>query len=411
MQIVDTLSLLATTAHLQHVKGHQDDSLPPGDLPWPAQLNVRCDELATDELERVEHPTPLVPFFPASLVSLTVQGRTLTHHIPSQLRQLHSALAQRPYLTKHHHWATGIFDTVDWDLLWSCLTASSTTLRFFFVKWINHLLPLQAKQHKFKQSPSPACPSRCGASVENESHFLRCSHLDRLAIFTTLQTQLAELFTKRHFDPYLRRIVWLFMDQYLDPPSLVAATFPELYSALYRAQCLLGPDSLMYGLFHADWVTIQDDYLQFRNLPRNKNQSLTTMKLLTTTLFDALHELWLLRNSHLYDSNSTSLHSYKHSQLLQEIASLYDLAPMMLASDRSIFHYSLKKRQSHTPNQLRNFLSFARPVVQLSVAQAKDVGQKIQSIDDYFRPVIPQHVIDAILGNFRRDPASEMVPD
>jgi hypothetical protein len=167
----------------------------------------------------------------------------------------------------------------------------------------------------------------------------------------------------------------------------------------------------MYGFFHADWVSVQDDYLRFRKLPRNKNQSLTMMKLLSSTIFGALHELWLLRNSHLHDSNGTSLHSYKHSQLLHEIASLYDLAPSMLASDRSIFQYPLAQRQTHSTNQLRNFLSFARPVVQTSIAQANDMGENFKSIDDYFRPVIPQHVIDAILGNFRLDPDTEMVPD
>jgi hypothetical protein len=135
------------------------------------------------------------------------------------------------------------------------------------------------------------------------------------------------------------------------------------------------------------------------------------MKLLSTTIFSTLHELWLLRNSHLHDSEGTSLHSYKHSQLLQEIASLYDLAPSMLASDRSIFHYPLAKRRTHNTNQLRNFLSFARPVVKISLDQAKDMGSNFKTVDEYFRPVIPQHVIDAILGNFRRDPDSEMVPD
>jgi hypothetical protein len=232
-----------------------------------------------------------------------------------------------------------------------------------------------------------------------------------LALFTDLQTQLAELFTTRNFDPYLRRIVWLFLDQYLDPPTSVTPTFPARYTALYRAQRLLGPDSLMYGFFHVDWVLIQDDYLRFRHLPRNKNQSLTTMKLLSSTLFGALHEMWLLRNSHLHDTNGTSLHSYHHSQLLHEIESLYDLAPLMLASDQSIFNYPLAQRQTHNTNQLRNFLSFARPVVQISIDQAKNMGANFKPVDAYFRPVIPQHVINAILGNFRRDPDSEMVPD
>jgi hypothetical protein len=167
----------------------------------------------------------------------------------------------------------------------------------------------------------------------------------------------------------------------------------------------------MFGLFHQDWVPIQDGYLQFRQLPSNKNQSVSLMKITASTIFGALHELWFLRNSHLHDVDGSSLHSYRHSQLLHEIEALYDLAPSMLASDRAIFHYPLAKRHSHNTNQLRNFLSFARPVVQLSVQQALDMGSNFKSIDEYFRPKIPQHVIDAILGNFSRDPDSEMVPD
>jgi hypothetical protein len=411
MQIIDTLSLLATTVTLEHVKGHQDDSIPREELPWVAQLNIRCDDLATAELLSISQPTPIVPFLPASLVALTVQGITLTHHIPSQLRQLHSKLTQQPYLEKHHRWTAGAFDTVHWDLLRSCLSDFSIVIRFFFVKWINLLLPLQAQQHKFKQSPSPACPSRCGASVEDETHFLRCPHDDRLAIFTALQTRLASLFIERHFDPYLRRMVWLFLDQYQDSARLATPNFPERYMELFRAQRRLGPDSLMFGFFHAEWIRIQDDYLRYRNLPSNKNQSLSIMKLLSSTIFGSLHELWLLRNSHLHDADGRSLHSYKHAQLLHEIEALYDLAPSMLASDRSIFNYPLAQRQSHNTNQLRNFLSFARPVVQTSIGQAKDMGANFRTVDDYFRPVIPQHVIDAILGNFSRDPDSEMVPD
>ena len=34
MQIVDTLNLLDTEVSFSHVKGHQDDSIDPTDLPW-----------------------------------------------------------------------------------------------------------------------------------------------------------------------------------------------------------------------------------------------------------------------------------------------------------------------------------------------------------------------------------------
>ena len=193
---------------------------------------------------------------------------------------------------------------------------------------------------------------------------------------------------------------------------MVTPEFPHPYRALYHAQRLIGPDSLMYGFFHTDWVQVQDDYLRFRNLPRNKNQSLSTMKSISSIIFSALSELWLLRNSHLHDADGKSLPSYKQSQLLLEIESLYASAPLMLASDRDIFKFPFDERRTHTTNQLRRFLSHARPVVQISIKQAKDMGKNFKPINEYFPPVIPQHVTDAILlRNYSRDPDSEMVPD
>jgi hypothetical protein len=132
------------------------------------------------------------------------------------------------------------------------------------------------------------------------------------------------------------------------------------------------------------------------------------MKLLSSTIFSSLHDLWLLWNSQLHDANGRSLHSYHHSQLLHEIEALYDLAPSMLASDGAVFHYLFAKRQTHKTNQLRDFLSFARPVVLTSMEQAKDMGSNFKTVDKYLCPIIPQHVIDAILGNFSCDPDSEM---
>jgi hypothetical protein len=170
-------------------------------------------------------------------------------------------------------------------------------------------------------------------------------------------------------------------------------------------------DSLMFGFFHQDWVHIQDEYLRFRKLPRDENQAALLINIMASAIFGSLHELWFLRNSHLHNTDGSSLHLYKHSQLLHEIEALYDMAPSMLGSDRSIFHYPFEQRQTHNTNQLRNFLPFACPVVQTSIQQAADMGTNFLTIDEYFHPVIPQHVIDAILGNFSRDPDSEMVPD
>ena len=125
MQIVDTLHLLDTDVSFSHVKGHQDDSIDPTELPWHAQLNIRCDAIATATLTTVEHD-PTVPFLPASEVSLSIADTTLTHHVPSQIRRLHASQQQRIYLCKHHSWVLpSLFDTVHWDVVRPALLAFS----------------------------------------------------------------------------------------------------------------------------------------------------------------------------------------------------------------------------------------------------------------------------------------------
>ena len=112
MQIVNTLSLLDSKVLFSHVKGCQDDSIDSTELPWHAQLNIRCDTITTETLEIVEH-VPLVPFLPASDVSLTISDTTLTHHVSSQIRRLYASTKQQVYLCKHHSWVLpALFDTV-----------------------------------------------------------------------------------------------------------------------------------------------------------------------------------------------------------------------------------------------------------------------------------------------------------
>ena len=53
LQIRDTLQLLHTYVEVQHAMGHQDNNQEIGELPWPTQLNVQCDNLATKKLRKI----------------------------------------------------------------------------------------------------------------------------------------------------------------------------------------------------------------------------------------------------------------------------------------------------------------------------------------------------------------------
>jgi hypothetical protein len=90
LQISDTLRQLSIRTRDEHTRSHQDDDPTQQKvrLSWKVQINSRCDVIATDHLRRQTKPVLLVPFLPASRVSLAAHNRTITSKLPTQLRHI-----------------------------------------------------------------------------------------------------------------------------------------------------------------------------------------------------------------------------------------------------------------------------------------------------------------------------------
>ena len=82
---IDNLAIQPT---FFHVKGHQDDNTPIEDLPWTAQLNIRCNQIASHHLELAMESLPEVPMLPASTISLSIGKQTVTSHVARTVREL-----------------------------------------------------------------------------------------------------------------------------------------------------------------------------------------------------------------------------------------------------------------------------------------------------------------------------------
>jgi hypothetical protein len=94
-----------------------------------------------------------------------------------------------------------------------------------------------------------------------------------------------------------------------------------------------------------------------------------------------------------------SWHQPSLNLLLQtQVTELYESAPYMLVADRDIFEIPLEARQGQTQSTLQAFYSWAKPVVVLSMAKAREMGTHFRSIDQYFKPRIPQELFNVILG-------------
>jgi hypothetical protein len=373
MQILSAMSSLGPVA-LEHVCGHQDEHDDGEPLSWEAQLNQQCDALATDHLSLATDIFPLVPILPASKVGLMVQGTTLTHHLPTQLRTFAGLPEYREYLCRHHGWEHGVFDLIDWPLFHSSTLTLSFLKPLFVIKWINDLLPFQEQQHKFHQSPFPQCPSSCGEH-ENWVHFLRCPHPAWLIVWKqACQTTMAQTVETWSLHPSLRRLVLYWLARLTDSPAIPLDNLPDEYAMLKTTQETIGVDSVLFGYFTTDWVRLQHRYLVARELPHSRNQASRAIKATILQLLEKCHECWLLRNTNIHGTDPRATSSYRQLHLLAQVTALYESAPYMLTADREIFEIPLEAGQSQTKSTLQAFYSWTKPVVALSMAKAREMG-------------------------------------
>jgi hypothetical protein len=204
------------------------------------------------------------------------------------------------------------------------------------IKWLNDLLPFQARMNKFGQASLAGCPEYCSCASESHSHLLRCPKEHRVALFIPLYADLATLCATHRIDPHLGRVLTMLVSPYID--GAVDFDVPQECADLIQFQLDLHPDSIFMGCFSVAWSHIQERYLKLNQYPRNKGQAHHGIKTITAYLLDFVHSVWLLRNKALHGEDSTTqLLSYKHTQLLLEIQELYDQVDSMLAADRSIF--------------------------------------------------------------------------
>jgi hypothetical protein len=99
-----------------HVKGHQDKKKAIEALPWPVQLNCRCDHLATTILDNyqdkqmdVMHPLPACPAY------LVCNGTYITAKSIKYIEDLTNEQPLHGYHKQRFQWDENTFRDIDWD--------------------------------------------------------------------------------------------------------------------------------------------------------------------------------------------------------------------------------------------------------------------------------------------------------
>ena len=282
------------------------------------------------------------------------------------------------------------FESVDWGRFRSVLHSRGFYRKLFLIKWLNHILPLLQRQHKFGLSPLAACPSDCGCPEEDDSHLLRCPNRDRRAVFTALKKDLTESFNSHHADPWLRQILLSHLANFDGDITFNLAALTAPYLHLVAGQSALGDDALFYGFFHKAWHQLQHAYLKQQNKPRDRNQATSTVKFWITRFQQAAHDLWLIRCHHLHGKTGSAGSSFTRINLMADVRTQYDSYDHVLHKDQVIYeNLALEEREEHSILQLKTWLKFAKPLIKKSLDDAAIIGARGSKITDFFHTVRP----------------------
>jgi len=258
------IKIFHTTQHIpiplnfQHVKGHQDQDPDTNihELPYPAQLNIRCDEcahLALASLPLNNNPNPQLP---ASHPFLQINGKTIIWNTTAYLHEQACLPVYYQYLEKKFKWHPPLLHQIDWCPITYAMRKFTFLDQIQIRKIIHEWIPTWVSPSNDPTAVKDwICPT-CHQTEETPEHFIRCTHITWTKIKTQLQSALTKLCTKCHVGPHIYQLWWLGLTH----PSPTNGEhklpmYPKPYRAIFWQQTQIGWKQLFYGHLSIEWVT------------------------------------------------------------------------------------------------------------------------------------------------------------
>jgi exonuclease III len=159
------------------------------------------------------------------------------------------------------------------------------------------------------------------------------------------------------------------------------------YIQLRHSQDDIGWDQFLRGKLSEDWNRLQHRYA----CRHSKNeQSKNWLQWLVRYMASQLYNLWLSRNRDRHGHDSASQYQAKLLQTRRDITEMYSFLDKVLPHDRDLFCSSLDAHLIQPLSQLKGWLAVNKPLILMSVRQAKDQSvAKTPRLTRFFKPSQP----------------------
>jgi hypothetical protein len=359
---------------LSWVKAHQDSQRPYEELARNAQLNIQADRLATQYYEnmsrnqRVSQANPL--FFPASKVSLIVNGQRVTAQAKETLRFHITGTKMREFLqTKHPSWKDTTWNAIDFEGFGMALKQLDLIQQFRVIKYATGWWNTGTKRKQMEPNAKSECPS-CGRTTENQAHVLRCREgRSRSVRYKAVQKLRATIVTTKGGSTTWHVLFtgithWLeggkdvtsespgWVQEYnLVHPS-VSARLKQTLNRAMSEQNQIGWEAAARGYLSSTWVKAQ----QIEH-PRSTEKGIRQQWLtsIIKEVWKFSFTMWEHRNSVLH-SNNPKVEILRESSMDAAIRRKYELQDSFAVSDQVLFDMPLQVRLKTSARSKQHWL-------------------------------------------------------
>jgi hypothetical protein len=294
-----------------HVKGHQDDLTPLGQLDIFGQLNVKMDAKAKEHWTRTVGTTNQSRLL-GEPWPLYVGGIKVTSNLRDRVREGCLSPNALKYWSNKRQFRSAPVESIDWDAFGAALQASPSARQMWVTKMTTGFCATGAMMHRRRERNSAACP-RCG-QLETVEHVWKCD-FDTSIIWNKAMDSLSAWLTENGTHPELQRQIILGLQQWRsNDPSTTSSTIPWIQTVIQKQQ-EFGWGAFFEGFVAKEWRYAQEKYLTRTKSLRSSRRWLSA---LIRKMWQIAWDLWEHRNGYLHNKEDNLISQELNKRLEQE---------------------------------------------------------------------------------------------
>jgi hypothetical protein len=372
--IRNSIQQLDLTITRKHVKGHQDDEESKLEvLPWPAQLNVVCDHLASHQL-RISELDPTVLHNPYCHAYLTIRGESVSGQLRKALFDAAGRPRLRTYLLAKQHWTDATFQQVNWGATLSAICGLSLPEHQFVIKLAFRQLPIGTRLRQRAAHIPSTCPS-CNHPLEDDWHWITCP--GRTQWRQDQSKLLASRLSSLKTNPALKMILMRAFKSILHSGTFALddATLTPNEAALVDSQTSIGWPQLLNGRFSVEWSRLQEIHIDEEKLDGRFYSGCTWTSKVTQHIWRSLHDLWKVRNTALHGDTFSESEATRRLRIEPLVRHLYARIYELPFSDRDMLRKPLDERLAQPLSIIETWLSIVQPAFEAARTSDDDSSQ------------------------------------